>query len=58
MIQLLIDSPLPLLFTVVAIGYPLGRIKIGGGRLGVASVLFVGIAVKILCAQLMLMGLS
>lgn len=54
MIQLLIDSPLLLLFTVVAIGYPLGRIKIGGSRLGVASVLFVGIVVSSLHPDLRL----
>ncbi len=44
MIQLLLDNPLLLLFIVAAIGYPLGRIKIGGGSLGVAAVLFVGLA--------------
>ncbi|HKZ83957.1 MAG TPA: aspartate:alanine exchanger family transporter [Anaerolineae bacterium] len=45
MIQLLIDNPLLLLFVVAAIGYPLGRIKIGGSSLGVAAVLFVGLAI-------------
>ena len=44
MIQLLIDNPLLLLFAVAAIGYPLGRIRIAGSSLGVASVLFVGLA--------------
>lgn len=41
MIQLLLDRPLLLLFVVAAIGYPLGRIKIGGSSLGVTAVLFV-----------------
>lgn len=45
MIELLRDNPLLLLFLVAAIGYPLGQIKIGGGRLGVAAVLFVGLAI-------------
>jgi putative transport protein len=44
LIQLLIDNPLLLLFVVAAIGYLVGRIKIGGVNLGVAAVLFVGIA--------------
>lgn len=44
MIQLLLDNPLLLLFVVTAIGYPLGHIKIKGSSLGVAAVLFVGLA--------------
>lgn len=44
MIQLLIDNPLVLLFLIAAISYPLGRIKIKGTSLGVATVLFVSIA--------------
>jgi putative transport protein len=44
MIQLLIDNPLLLLFVVAAIGYPLGQIKVRGISLGVAAVLFVGLA--------------
>jgi putative transport protein len=43
--QVLIDNPLLLLFVVVAIGYPLGRLKVRGTSLGVASVLFAGLAV-------------
>ena len=43
-IKFLIDNPLILLFVVAAIGYPLGRIRIRGGSLGVAAVLFVGLA--------------
>jgi putative transport protein len=45
MLQLLIDNPLLLLLTVAAIGYPLGRLKVGGISLGVAAVLFVGLAI-------------
>jgi len=39
MISILRDSPLLLLFVIAAIGWPLGRIQIGGVRLGVAAVL-------------------
>ena len=45
MLQILIDNPLLLLFLVAAVGYPLGRIKICGSSLGVASVLFTGLAI-------------
>lgn len=45
MVKILADNPLLLLFVVAAIGYPLGRIKIRGSSLGVAAVLFVGLAV-------------
>lgn len=45
MIELLIANPLLLLFLVAAIGYPLGHVKIGGVSLGVAAVLFVGLAI-------------
>ncbi|HSF43510.1 MAG TPA: aspartate:alanine exchanger family transporter, partial [Thermoanaerobaculia bacterium] len=44
MIQLLLANPLLLLFAVAAIGYPLGQIRIGGFSLGVAAVLFTGLA--------------
>ena len=44
MVQLLIDNPLLLLFAVAAIGYLVGRVAVGGFRLGVAAVLFVGLA--------------
>lgn len=44
MIKLLLDNPLLLLFAVAAIGYPLGRIRVAGSSLGVAAVLFVGLA--------------
>lgn len=44
LIELLVQQPLILFFLVVAIGYPLGHLKLGGGSLGVAAVLFVGLA--------------
>ncbi len=37
-------NPLLLLFAVVALGYPISKIKIAGASLGIASVLFAGIA--------------
>lgn len=43
MIDLLATNPLLLLFSVSAIGYILGRIRVGGISLGVAAVLFVGL---------------
>jgi putative transport protein len=48
------DNPLLMLFAIAAIGYPLGRIKIHGSSLGVAAVLFVGIAVGALDPNLKL----
>lgn len=45
MIEILLANPLLLLFVVAAIGYPLGRVKIKGSSLGVAAVLFVGLAI-------------
>lgn len=53
-IELLASNPLLLLFIVVALGYPLGRIKIRGFSLGLAAVLFVGIAVSALDPRLSL----
>jgi len=44
MIDLLAENPLLLLFTVIGLGYLIGNIAIFGFRLGVAAVLFVGIA--------------
>lgn len=44
MIQLLSENPLLLLFIVAAIGYFLGNLKIKGISLGVAAVLFTGLA--------------
>ncbi|MCA9836682.1 MAG: hypothetical protein KC422_07200 [Trueperaceae bacterium] len=54
MINLLADNPLLLLFVVAAIGYPLGRIKVKGFGFGVASVLFVGLAIGALDPRLSL----
>ena len=42
-IGILSDNPILLLFTVASIGYFLGNIKIMGGGLGVAAVLFTGL---------------
>ena len=44
MIDFLRGQPLILLFLVAAIGYPLGLLRLGGSSLGVAAVLFVGLA--------------
>ncbi len=44
MLDILANNPLLLLFVVSAIGYLIGRIRIGGVSLGVAAVLFVGLA--------------
>lgn len=54
MIEFLVDNPLFLLFFIAAIGYPLGRIKIRGSSLGVAAVLFVGLAIGALDPNLKL----
>ncbi len=43
-LQLLAGNPLLLLFTVIGIGFLVGSIKLGGFSLGVAAVLFVGMA--------------
>lgn len=45
MLRLLSENPLLLLFLVTAVGYPLGRIRVAGTSLGVASVLFAGLAI-------------
>lgn len=44
MIELLQANPLLLLFLVVAIGYWIGQIRVFGSSMGVAAVLFVGLA--------------
>jgi len=54
MLKILIDNPLLLLFLVAAVGYPLGRIRICGSSLGVASVLFTGLAIGSLDPELKL----
>ncbi len=54
MIQLLLQNPLLLLFVVAAIGYPLGRVKLWGTSLGIAGVLFAGLAIGALHPDLKL----
>ncbi len=44
MVQSFLESPLLLLFVVIAIGYAVGNIAVKGAKLGVAAVLFVGLA--------------
>jgi putative transport protein len=44
LIDILLANPLILLFVVAAIGYPLGHVRVYGTSLGVAAVLFVGLA--------------
>ena len=44
MIELLAAHPLLLLFAVAAVGVPLGRVRVVGVRVGVAAVLFAGLA--------------
>ena len=44
MIELLVREPILLLLLVAAASYPIGRLKVGGASLGLAAVLFVGLA--------------
>ncbi|HEY9077840.1 MAG TPA: aspartate:alanine exchanger family transporter [Anaerolineaceae bacterium] len=53
-ISLLAGNPLLLLFLIAAAGYPLGRLRIAGASLGVAAVLFVGLAASALHPSLKL----
>jgi len=53
MVQAFLDSPLLLLFVVIAIGYAIGNIAFKGAKLGVAAVLFVGLAFGALDSELM-----
>src|SRR5689334_23147199 len=50
--SLLRDDPLLLVFTVAAVGYLAGRIRIGGFGFGVAAVLFAGLAFGMADSQL------
>ncbi|MFT5167268.1 MAG: putative transport protein [Saprospiraceae bacterium] len=52
MIQAFIENPILLLFVVIGLGYSIGRIKIKGSGLGVAAVLFTGLAFGALDASL------
>lgn len=53
-VHLFVSNPLLLLFVVMAIGYPLGRIRIAGTSLGVAAMLFAGLLVGSLHPDLQL----
>lgn len=44
--ELFQDQPLLLLFTIIAIGYPIGRLQFRGVRIGVVSILFTGIVLS------------
>ncbi len=52
MIELLVQQPLLLLFLVLALGFALGRVSVRGVSVGVAAVLFVGLAVGALDPRL------
>ena len=52
MIATLQQSPLLLLFIVIALGYGIGEIRIRGFKLGVAAVLFVGLGFGALSPEL------
>lgn len=54
LVGLLSENPLLTLFVVAGIGYPLGRVKVFGISLGVAAVLFVGLAIGALDQQIQL----
>lgn len=53
-VEFLVENSILLLFAVSAVGYAIGRIKIKGASLGVAAVLFVGLAVGALDPHLQL----
>lgn len=53
-VGILKESPLLLLFLVAAAGYAIGQIKIGGFSLGIAAVLFTGLAVGAIHPELKL----
>jgi putative transport protein len=52
MIDLLRDHPVLLLFAVLAVGYLLGEVRLGGFRLGAAAVLFAGLGFGALAPDL------
>lgn len=54
MLDHLAGNPILLLFAVVAVGYPLGRLSIRGVGLGVAAILFAGLGVGALDPRLRL----
>jgi putative transport protein len=54
LLDTLADTPLLLLFAVVAVGYPLGRVRVRGVSLGIAAILFAGLGIGALDARLRL----
>ncbi len=54
MVELLIENPLLLLFVVAALGYAIGRIRVGNTGLGIAAVLFAGLGIGALSPDLKL----
>jgi len=58
LVRFFASSPLLLLFAVVALGYPLSKIRIAGASLGIASILFAGIAIGALDPRLKLPELT
>jgi AspT/YidE/YbjL antiporter-like protein len=52
LVDLFLANPLLLLFVVIGLGYRLGEVRIGSFRLGVAAILFVGLALGALHPQL------
>lgn len=50
-LQFFAHNPLLLLFAVVALGYPISKIKIAGASFGIASILFAGIALGALVVR-------
>lgn len=54
MLQILADNPLLLLFVVTGVGFALGQITVRGVGLGVAAILFVGIAAGAIDERLVL----
>lgn len=44
LIHLLAHNPLLMLFAVVALGYPISKLRVAGASFGIASILFAGIA--------------
>jgi putative transport protein len=54
LIDMLAESPLLLLFATVAVGYPIGRVRIRGVSFGVAAILFAGLAIGALDERLRL----
>ncbi len=53
-LDLLAAHPLLLLFAVVAVGYPVGRLKVAGASLGLSALLFAGMAFGVMDPRLRL----